>query len=135
MKIFIALCLAIINNFLIFSSNWNPDTNCYSDSVVIYFEVDELPKFKSQGSQTIMEYIYSNIKYPSEADVSGSVIVSFVVTKHGNVEQIKIEKSLYIECDNEVKRVLLSMPKWEAGKKNNKFVGTLLLLSVKFKIR
>ena len=135
MKVQLILYAALLNSFALFAQNNCLDNKLYADSTILYLNVDELPKFKSKKFDTALDYIYSNIKYPSEADVTGTVIVSFVVTKCGKIEKVRIEKGLYKECDNEVKMVLLSMPKWEAGKKNNKFVNTLLFLSINFKLQ
>jgi len=126
------LTLSVSNMLIAQSNSTNLCVN--NDSIVPYLEVDELPKFQSQKYHTALEYIYSNIQYPSEIDVQGKVIVSFVVTKYGKIEKVKIEKKLCNECDNEVQRVLCSMPKWSAGKKNGKTVNTLLLLIVNFKL-
>jgi protein TonB len=135
MKILTVFILAFFNGFALFAQSNCLNTCLYNDStVLLYLEVDELPKFQTGDFDTALEYIYSNIKYPSEIDVQGKVIVSFVVTKCGRIEQIKIEKKLCNECDNEIKRVLRSMPKWRAGEKNNKYVNTLLFLSVNFKL-
>jgi Periplasmic protein TonB, links inner and outer membranes len=134
MKTSIVLLLIMFNIFGVFAQN-NSNTHMYNDTTILYIEVDELPKFQSDNFNTVLEYIYYNIKYPSLFDGQGRVIVSFVVTKCGKVEQVRIEKSLCTECDNEVKRVLLSMPKWRAGKKNNQYVNTLLFLSVNFKLQ
>lgn len=135
MKTLYFLALVQFLNFGIFAQKNSSDTCLYDDNLVLYFEVDKLPKFQSNDFNTVMEYVYSNIKYPSQIDVQGKVIVSFIITKYGEIEQIKIEKSLCEECDDEVKKVLLSMPKWKAGKKNGKFVNTLLLMSVNFKLQ
>jgi hypothetical protein len=135
MKTQIVLFLIILNSFGLYAQNSRSDTCLYSDTTILYIDVDELPKFQSNNYNTVLEYMYSNMKYPNEIDVQGNVIVSFVVTKYGKVEKIKIEKKLCKECDDEVKRVLLSMSKWKAGKKNNKFVNTLLFLSINFKLQ
>jgi hypothetical protein len=135
MRILIVLCFIIFNVFGVFAQSNCSDTLSPCDSTILYIEVDELPKFQSGNFNTALEYIYSNIKYPNEADITGTVIVSFVVTKCGKIEKIMVEKELYKECDEEIKRVLLSMPKWQAGKKNNKYVNTLLFLPIKFKIQ
>lgn len=135
MKTSIVLFLIMFNVFGIFTQNNCSKTHLYSDTTILYVEVDELPKFQSGNFNTALEYIYSNIKYPDEVDITGTVIVSFVITKCGKIEKVRIEKELYKECDDEVERVLLSMPKWQAGKKDNKYVNTLLFLPINFKLQ
>lgn len=67
----------------LYSININ-DNRCFR-----YIEVDVLPQFQMNNGENIMEYIYSNLKYPEEADIEGTVIVSFVVEK---VEMSKTSK-------------------------------------------
>lgn len=134
MKTLTVFLLVLLNSNILVAQSYGANTCVYSDSTILYIEVDELPKFQSHNYNTALEYIYSNMQYPSDIDVQGKVIVSFVVTKNGKIEKIKIEKKLCNECDDEVKRVLRSMPKWSAGKKNGKLVDTLLLLAVNFKL-
>ncbi len=135
MKKRIILFLVMFNAFGIFAQNNYSNTTIYDDTTMLYIEVDELPRFQLAGFNTALEYIYSNIKYPNEADVTGTVIVSFVVTKYGKIEQVRIERTLYKECDEEIRRVLLSMPRWRAGKKNNQYVNTLFFLPINFKLQ
>ncbi len=132
MKTLLFLSLVLFRGFGLLAQEC-PETRMRNDEPVFYLDVDELPKFKSDDFDTALEYICSNIEYPvPDLDVSGSVIVSFIVTECGTIERVWIEKSLFEEHDDEVKRVLLSMPKWQPGKKNNKPVNTLLFLPVRF---
>lgn len=132
MKTLIVLSLVLFNSFVLFAQNNNLDTCLYRDTTILYLEIDELPKFQSDTYSSAMEYIYSNIKFPWQIDAFGTVIVSFVITRYGEIEEIKIERSLFEICDDEVKKVLLSMPKWKAGKKDGNFVNTLLFLPIRF---
>jgi protein TonB len=131
----LVLFLALCTNFALFAQNSSFDTCQHSKSTLFYLEVDELPKFQSGVFRTALEYICSKIEYPRQIDVNGAVIVSFIVTKDGIIEDIKIEKGIQKDCDNEVKRVLLEMPKWIPGRKNDENVNTLLLLRVDFTVR
>jgi len=126
----LVLFLTLFTNIAIFAQ----DINLSNKNTFLYLEVDELPQFQSDIFNTVLEYIYSHIEYPSQIDLQGSIIVSFVVTKFGDIANIKIEKTLFKECDNEVTRVLLEMPKWTPGRKNNENVNTLLFLRIDFTI-
>ncbi len=90
-----ALLVLALSQFFYFgyAQNGGSDTYCYNDNSILYFDVDELPRFQSNYYDTMMEYIYSNIEYPSEVDVQGKVIISFVATKDVKIEQIIIEKN------------------------------------------
>lgn len=124
----------LIGLFLIFCI-WKPNNNQLpqsSEDVFFYLDVDELPQF-SEGN--VYEYIYNNIEYPDQIDIQGKIIVSFVITKEGNIEHVKLEKRLFPQCDEQVQKMICSMPAWSPGKKNGVAVNTLLLIPINFSIR
>ena len=97
---------------------------------ILYLYADKLPTFEYDGG--VKKYIYSNLKWPYQADVEGHVLVSFVIKKDGNVGNIKIEKGLMSKCDEEVIRVIENMPKWTPGELNSEKVDIKLYLRVTF---
>ncbi len=101
----------------------------------VYTEIDEMPVFSNDSGMSALQYIQSKIRYPNEADVTGTIIVSFVVNCTGDISNIKLERALYDECDNDVIRLISSMPKWKAGKSKGKPVNTILYLPIKIKMR
>lgn len=107
------------------------DTGTGNEIPYLYLEVDKLPVFKHED-MTVMEFIYKKLKWPKSFDGQGTVIASFVVKNNGTVCDVKIIKRLTSECDNEVKRVLLSMPKWMPGEINNRTVNVTLYLPIRF---
>jgi len=77
----------------------------------IYKVVEEMPRFKNDGcekiedfkeqkkcaEQAMLNYIYSNIKYPKaaqEAKIQGRVIIKFVVQKDGSITDAKVLRDL-----------------------------------------
>lgn len=75
----------------------------------------------AQGWANFDTYIAESLKEPDEVkekNVSGSVELSFDVNKDGKVANIKVEKSLCSQCDEEAIRLLKEGPKWK--KKKNK---------------
>jgi TonB family protein len=103
------------------------------ESPILYIEADRLPKLNYNGG--IEKYIWSNLKWPYQMDIEGTVLVSFIINKTGKIENIKIEKGLDQKCDEEVVRVLQEMPLWEPGEKDSKVVDILLYYPVKFFIK
>ncbi|MBK6340967.1 MAG: energy transducer TonB [Bacteroidetes bacterium] len=67
--------------------------------------------------------------------ISGTVIVSFIVSKEGVICNPKIERSLGIELDNETLRIISLMPNWIPGKKDGQPVNVSFMLPVKFTIQ
>ncbi len=133
MKTLIFLFLVLFNNLGVFAQDCS-EKFMDNDKAILYLDVDELPKFNSKDYDTVLKYIHSNMKYDFEIDVEWSIIVSFIVTKCGEIEQVRIERKGFENYDSQVESILLSMPKWLPGKKNNEPVNTLLFLPIKLHI-
>lgn len=101
----------------------------------IFRVVEEMPKFKG-GDAKLMEFLMMNMKYPEsaiKAKQQGRAIVGFVVGKDGTVSDVYIEKSTgYDVLDNEVMRVVKSMPAWEPGKQKGKPVNVKYFVPITF---
>lgn len=124
--IFVIYILFAYGNLFAETGQWD-----IPDKTYFYWEVDTLPKFKNVKYNDLYDYIRSEMNYPQEIDAYGTIIVSFVVAKDGSVEDVRIERGLQEEFDKEIERILYGMPKWKAGKKENKDVKTKMLLPVK----
>lgn len=69
-----------------------------------------------QGWTYYDDYVASNLKTPEELKikpVSGTVELSFEVDEQGEPVNIRVEKSLCDQCDQEAVRVLKKGPKWK----------------------
>lgn len=128
-KAFILLILILFSKLCIGQKFNNADT-CYQEEVYLYLNVDKMPIFNYE-KLSAMEYIYNNIKWPNEFEWMGTIIVSFVISKNGDIYNTKIERGLCELCNNEVKRVINSMPKWKPGEKNGKPVNVLILIPIR----
>ena len=68
-------------------------------------------------------YLANNLKVPDQIkrkDARGEVQISFEVNKLGEPVNIKVEKSLCKECDEEAIRVIKQGPKWKTKKKKKR---------------
>jgi TonB family protein len=66
-------------------------------------------------SESIENYIGKNLRYPDEArdkKIEGKVLVSFLVNEYGDINDIRIEKGLSDECDEEAIRLIKQMHRW-----------------------
>ena len=98
--------------------------------------VDKVPQFPG-GINALTVFLIKNTHYNSiarEAGVTGKVHASFIVNSKGEVEAIKIIRSLGYGLDEEVLRVLSIMPKWEPGLYQGKAVSTILNIPVSFSL-
>ena len=105
-----------------------------SDSV--YMVVDELPTFPG-GDEKCMHYIAQNLHYPAEMRLqgkSGKLFVSFVVTKKGKVTDVHVVKSPDEGFNEEVVRVIESMPKWKPARVKGKKVACRMNLPILFRL-
>ena len=104
---------------------------------VTYTIVEQMPEFPG-GQMAMMEYLRKNIKYPNQArefNISGNVMVKFVVDKEGNVKDVEIVKGIGYGCDEEALRVVKNMPQWKPGYQNGKAVNVYFHLPISFMLK
>ena len=103
----------------------------------IFKSVEQMPQFPG-GEAALMKYISSHIQYPTmaqENNVQGKVIVQFVVTKTGQVGEVKVARSVDKDLDREAVRVCKSLPKFTPGRQNGQPVSVWYTLPVNFKLQ
>lgn len=78
-----------------------------------------------------------NLKYPTaakEAKVQGMVVISFIVTSEGKVENVEVLRGIGSGCDEEAVRVFSQSGTWTPAKKEGKTVASKMTLPVQFKL-
>lgn len=98
--------------------------------------VEQMPEFPG-GDDALMSYLSKNIKYPAyaqENDITGTVLVNFVVNEDGSVTQAKITKGIKGGCDEEALRVVRNMPRWRPGKQGGQAVRVYFDVPVNFQL-
>lgn len=103
----------------------------------IYTYVEQMPEFDG-GIEELYKYLGKNIKYPpmaQENDITGKVIVQFVVGVDGKISNVEVLKGIGFGCDEEAMRVIKNMPPWTPGKQNGKSVPVYYKLPVKFQLK
>lgn len=99
--------------------------------------VEQMPEFPG-GQAALMQYIQSNIHYPTtakEAGIQGKVIINFIVNKDGKITGAHIVRGIGGGCDEEALRVIRTMPAWRPGKQNGMAVNTAFNLPVTFSLK
>lgn len=112
--------------------DFNPETGIVEPEIVI--APDEMPEFPG-GQEALGKFLKLNLNYPAiarDAGVSGSVWITFVVNKKGEIEDIKIAKSVSPACDREAERVVRAMPKWKPGLQRGVPVKVQYYLPIKY---
>ncbi|MGE3652593.1 MAG: TonB family protein [Flavobacteriales bacterium] len=103
----------------------------------VYDTVDQMPEFKG-GMPALMNYLGGKIKYPEEAkknNAEGTVFVSFVVDKKGNIKNATIEKAVEKHLDQQALKVISSMPNWIPGKNRGEEVNVKIVLPIKYQLQ
>ncbi len=103
----------------------------------IFIGVEEEPTFKG-GYIALQEYIIKTINYPYEdrvMGIKGTVYLSFIVEKDGSVSNVKVERGISSNCDNEAIRVVKSMPKWNPGKQRGIPVRVKFNIPIKYSLK
>lgn len=109
-----------------------------TDESMVYTEVDSMPVFAG-GDQEIINFIAKNTTYPEKAkekNITGKVIVRFVVEKDGTVTGAEVLKSVDPLLDAEALRVVSSLPKFEKpGIKDGKAVSVYYMIPISFALQ
>jgi TonB family protein len=102
----------------------------------VYQRVDIKPQYT--GGETALEnFILAQTQYPQEAlnkKQEGIIEVDFILSKNGNITDIKCTNNKYPELCNEVKRVIALMPKWTPAKVKGQTVNVHHKMSIGFKL-
>lgn len=99
-----------------------------------YRVVEEMPIFNG-GTEAMYKWIQKNISYPElerSMGIGGTVHLEFVVTRNGDITDVKILRGVTDNIDEEAVRVISSMPKWKPGKQGNKKVDVYFTIPIKF---
>jgi len=97
---------------------------------------DDLEKYEC-STNNLLEYVYSNIKYPVKAreyGIQGQAIIQFVVEKDGTVSNVDPIVTLCQDIRDECVRVVESLPQWMPGTQNGEPVRVLFTIPISFRL-
>lgn len=112
------------------------DTTTEKTNDEIWDKADIDPRFPG-GLESMYNYLANNIHFDEEAisnNVSGKVYVEFVINKQGQINNVKIVKSIHPSLDQEVINAIKGMPQWTPGIKNGEIVNVRYRMPVKFNL-
>lgn len=110
----------------------------YSQTASIQVESEErviVPVFPG-GVEGLASFLSTNIVYPQDAiknKISGTVLIQFILSTTGKVEDVTVLKSLYPSCDAEAVRVVRLMPDWTPGEYKGKKMKVIQKIPISFK--
>lgn len=99
-----------------------------------FIVVQQMPQYPG-GQDAMMKFLAQNVKYPADAQqrgIQGMVILSFIITKTGEINTIKVVRSVDPALDKEAVRVVSLMPNWIPGKQNGENENVKFTLPVRF---
>jgi len=124
-------------NGSILKSDWKEEgTGDLKDNEVIYSSIEQMAQFPG-GETELLRYIGNNLKYPAidiENSVQGKVVLRFVVSKTGMVDNVEVIRSLTPTADKEAIRVVKSLPKFIPGRQNGLNVSVWYILPISYKL-
>jgi periplasmic protein TonB len=103
----------------------------------IHDYVEKAPVFPG-GEAELMIFLQKNIKYPAlakESNISGTVVVTFVVNQKGAITDLVLLKEIGGGCGKEALRVVKSMPNWNAGEQQGRPVKVRFTLPIRFQLQ
>ena len=108
-------------------------------TVVAWGDCDLKPSFLSSADPAVFleKWVYQYLRYPSyavENGIQGRVIVDFIINEKGEVEDVKVSRSVHVSLDEEAVRVIAASPKWRPGRHRGKKVKVLVSLPVEFRL-
>lgn len=122
---------------LLISSTTVTAQNKKTSNDKVFEKVEDMPEFPG-GEKAMMDFVAKNVQYPKEAmekEISGRVLVGFIVEKDGSISETEIVKGIGGGCDEEAVRVVKAMPKWKPGKQKGKPVRVHFMLPLTFKLQ
>ncbi|MBO3700816.1 energy transducer TonB [Roseivirga sp. E12] len=90
------------------------------------------------GLKAWRKFLNDNLKYPRQAkrmNLSGTVMLSFVVNKEGMISDIEVIREVGGGCDEEAVRVLGLSPRWNPGLQRGRAVKSRMNIRVVFSLR
>ncbi|MBE6302922.1 MAG: energy transducer TonB [Bacteroidales bacterium] len=111
-------------------------TDVYAQKKKKKEDVIVMAQFKG-GQEALIDYLLQHTRYPAEAmkeEITGEVVVEFVVERNGMITNAKIVKSVAPSLDQEALRVVRNMPNWEPGTKNGLRMRSQLTIPINFKV-
>lgn len=100
----------------------------------VFYRPDIRPQFPG-GKEALDKFIAKNLRYPKDAykqKIDGTVVVSFIVSREGDISGLSVISSLHPSLDSEARRLVRSMPKFIPAKVDEVNVNASCLLYIEF---
>jgi len=103
----------------------------------VFVVVEKMPEYPG-GDEALFKFIYENVMYPPEAKergIQGKVILRFVVTSDGSVEDVTVVRGIDPLLDAEAVRVMSLLPDWIPGTQRGQPVDVYYSVPISFSLK
>jgi TonB family protein len=114
------------------------------EELTIGIELDQIPQFpqakaatEEANEEAIRGWVDQNLKYPEKAikeKIEGPVIVRFIVTNNGKLEDFLVTRSVSPVLNGEALRVISLMPDWKPARQGGESKNVYYNAIVEFKL-
>ncbi|MEQ9301493.1 MAG: TonB family protein [Cyclobacteriaceae bacterium] len=90
------------------------------------------------GVNNLRKHIVNSLKYPRNAryeNITGQVLVQFVVGKDGSIHDVETIKGIGGGCDEEAERVIETFGDWEPGVQRGQLRTSRMIMPISFEIQ
>lgn len=107
-----------------------------ADTSLIVYDIPDKPAEFIDGAQKLEEFISKKLIYPPDAikkNISGEVLVSFIVEPSGLITNLQVEKPLREGCSEEALRIA-KQTRWKPAVYQDKLVRSRMAFPVRFQL-
>lgn len=109
----------------------------YDEAPPMLFDLHEIkPKFEG-GADGLLKFMTDNLEYTAATQEQGKaerVVTRFVIGKDGSIGDVQTVSGLNPVLNDEVIRVIKTMPNWEAGRLNDEAIPMYYYLLTIFRL-
>lgn len=101
------------------------------------FEIVEQKPMYPGGLEALQDYIKKELQYPIndfKNNIEGRVYVNFRINTLGEIDNVKINKSVSKELDAEAIRIILEMKKWKPASVDGRKINVAYTIPIDFEI-
>lgn len=105
---------------------------------VPFVKVEQMPSFMGGDLMTFRNWAMKQVRYPQvawENNISGRVLLSFVIEKDGSMSNIKVIQTPDESLSNEAIRIMKLSPKWTPGMQRGQAVRVKYTLPIDFRLQ
>lgn len=126
MKKFLFLAIAFFTFQFVDAQEQLPQSR---DTIFNFKDIDVKPEYPG-GMKAFYNFIAKNFKTPDEEEISGKIIVSFIIEKDGNISDMVVLQDIGFGSGEKMVKVLKKMDKWIPAQKSGTTVRMLYLLPI-----